>query len=339
MKMKKLILMLMVLLCIGAFVFGGGQGEDADREDQGDQPLKVALILSGPANDQGWNAVALQGLTEAEAEFGIETSYSEQVGVAESEAVFTDYASQGYDLVIGHGFQYGDPAVRVAARFPETKFMAIEGAASSENVASYVIACEEAGYLMGVISAAMSETGKIGIVGGVEQPSIIKVVEAYKLGARFYNPDIVVYDVYIGSFTDVNLGKEAALAMADKGADVLSHIANQAGTGVLKAAQERGLLATGDSWDQSVIAPDTVVCSTIYSVPILVKTAVEKVQSGTYEGGIFNLGMDIGVVDVAPYHNFSTLVPAEVQALVKDLKAQIISGELKVPVIEKSTSN
>jgi len=337
MKMKKLMVILTVLLWGSAFVFGGGGSED--QANQGDQPLRVALILSGPANDQGWNAVALQGLTEAEEQFGIKTSYSEQVGVAESEAVFTDYASQGYNLIIGHGFQYGDPAVRVAARFPDTKFLAIEGAASSDNVASYVIACEEAGYLMGVLSAAMSESGKIGIVGGVEQPSIIKVVEAYKLGAKFYNPDIVVYDVYIGSFTDVNLGKEAALAMADKGADVLSHIANQAGTGVLKAAQERGLLATGDSWDQSVIAPDTIVSSTIYSVPILVKTAVEKVQNGTFEGGIFNLGMDINVVDIAPYHNFESKVPSEVQTLIEDLKTQIISGELKVPVIEKSSSN
>jgi basic membrane protein A len=283
--------------------------------------------------------VALQGLTEAEEACGIEPAYSEHVGIADSEAAFTDYASQGYDLVIGHGFQYGDPAVRVGERFPKTKFMAIEGASSSDNVASYVIACEEAGYLMGVLAASMTKTGKIGMVGGFEQPSIIKVVEAYKLGAKSVNPGITVFDVYVGSFTDVSLGKEAALAMADQGADVLSHIANQAGTGVIKAAEERGLMATGDSWDQSVIAPDTVMCSTIYSVPVLVKTAVENVKNGTYDGGIFNLGMDSGVVDIAPYNNFSDIVPLDVQEKISGLKAQILSGEFDVPLIEKSTSN
>jgi basic membrane protein A len=334
MKIKKMLLPL--FMTMGMVLFAGGQQEVTD---QGENPLRVALILSGPANDQGWNAIALQGLTEAEEEFGIETAYSEHVGVADSESAFTDYASQGYDLVIGHGFQYGDPAVRVGARFPDTKFLAVEGASFSDNAASYVIACEEAGYLMGILAASVSTTGKIGIVGGFEQPSIIKVVEAYKLGAKAYNPDITVYDVYIGSFTDVTLGKEAALAMADKGADVLSHIANQAGTGVILAAQDRGLLATGDSWDQNVIAPETVVCSTIYSVPALVKTAVEHVQNGTFEGGIFHLGMSSGVVDIAPYHDFSTVVSQDVQDRITDLKGQILSGEFDVPLIEKSTSN
>jgi len=324
-----------MILAFGSVIFASGQEEKTTDDGK----MKVALLLSGPANDQGWNAVALQGLTEAEAEFGIETAYSEHVGIADSEAAFTDYASQGYDLVIGHGFQYGDPAVKVGERFKKTKFMAIEGASSSENVASYVMACEEAGYLMGVLAASMSKTGKIGMVGGFEQPSIIKVVEAYKLGAKSVNPDITVFAVYIGSFTDVSLGKEAALAMADQGADVLSHIANQAGTGVIKAAEERGLMATGDSWDQSVIAPETVMCSTIYSVPVLVKTAVEKVKNGTYEGGIFNLGMDVGVVDIAPYNNFSDKIPKDVQKKISDLKAKIISGEFHVPLIEKSTSN
>ena len=62
---------------------------------QAGKTLKVALILSGPANDQGWNAVALQGLKDAEAKYGIESAYSENVGNADSEAAFMDYASQG----------------------------------------------------------------------------------------------------------------------------------------------------------------------------------------------------------------------------------------------------
>ncbi len=330
--MRKMILALFVALCLLAPTFGQSGGAKSAKA------IKVALILSGPANDQGWNAVALQGLKDAEAKYGIQSAYSENVGIADSEAAFMDYASQGYDLVIGHGFQYGDPALSVGKRFPKTKFMAIEANSSGENVASYVIACEEAGYLMGILSASMSKTGKIGMVGGIEQPSIIKVVEAYKLGAKAYNPKIQVMDVYIGSFTDVNLGKEAALAMADKGADVLSHIANQAGTGVIKAAEERGLLSTGDSWDQSVISPKAVVCSTVYNVPTLVMIAVEKVRAGTFKGGVFNMGMSQGVVDIAPYHDFDAKIPKKAKDMIADLKKKITDGKFDVPLILKSTS-
>jgi basic membrane protein A len=303
------------------------------------KPLQVALILSGPANDQGWNAVALQGLKDAETKDGIQSTYSENVGIADSESAFMNYAAQGYDLVIGHGFQYGDPALHVGKQFPKLHFMAIEAHSSGPNVASYDIACEQAGYLMGVLSASMSKTGKIGIVGGIQQPSIVKVVEAYKLGAKAYNPAIQVFDVYIGSFTDVSLGKEAALAMADKGADVLSHIANQAGTGVIKAAEERGLLATGDSFDQNFIAPKTVVCSTIYNVPTLVTIAVDKVKNGTFKGGIFNMGMKEGVVDIASYHDFASKIPQKAKTMIEQLKAKIVSGAFVVPLIEQSTDH
>ncbi|MGB4408046.1 MAG: BMP family protein [Sphaerochaeta sp.] len=329
--MRKKVLLACLVVVLGCSVlFAGGA---AEKKDTGGK-LKVALLLSGPANDQGWNAVAFAGLKAAEEQYNIETAYSENVGIADGEAAYRDYAAQGYDLVIGHGFQFGEPAVRVASQFPKTKFMAIESNSFSENTASYVMACEEAGYLMGMLSASMSKTGTIGIVGGFEQPSIVKVVEAYKLGAKQVNPSIRVLDAYVSSFTDVSLGKEAGLSMADQGADVLSHVANQAGTGVIKAAEERGLLATGDSYDQNSIAPSTVMASTVYSVPALVLTAVDKVMQGTYVGGVYNLGMKEGVVDISGYNSFEDTIPQQVKLLIADTKAKILDGSLKVPVIE-----
>ncbi|AEV27882.1 putative ABC-type transport system, periplasmic component/surface lipoprotein [Sphaerochaeta pleomorpha str. Grapes] len=330
-KTALVMFLILVVACTG--LFAGGSTEKKDENSA----LKVALLLSGPANDQGWNAVAFAGLKAAEEAYKIETAYSENVGIADGEAAFTDYASQGYDLVIGHGFQFGDPAVRVSANFPKTKFMAIESNVFSDNAASYVMACEQAGYLMGMLSASMSKTGIIGMVGGFEQPSIVKVVEAYKLGAKAVNPSVKVLEVYISSFTDVSLGKEAALSMADQGADVLSHIANQAGTGVIKAAEERGLLATGDSYDQNSIAPNTVMASTIYSVPALVLSAVEKVSTKTYVGGVFNLGMKDGVVDISGYNSFESKIPATTKQLISDTRLRILDGSFSVPLIETRT--
>jgi basic membrane protein A len=332
--MKKTLLVACLVLVLGtSLLFAGGAAE----KDEVDGKMKVALLLSGPANDQGWNAVAFAGLKEAEEKYNLQTAYSENVGIADGEAAFRDYAAQGYDLVIGHGFQFGEPAVRVSSQFPDTKFMAIESNVYSDNAASYVMACEEAGYLMGMFAASMSESGTIGIVGGFEQPSIVKVLEAYKIGAKAVNPSIKVLEAYVSSFTDVALGKEAALSMADQGADVLSHCANQAGTGVIKAAEERGLLATGDSYDQNSIAPDTVMASTIYSVPALVLTAVEKVSTDTYEGGVFNLGMKDGVVDISGYNSFEDKIPQDVKDLIASTRQQILDGSFTVPLIETRT--
>ena len=317
----------------------GVAGSQADAQAaEKEKKLKVAILVSGPVNDSGWNAAAYQGLKDIEEKFGFETAYTENVQVADIEAAYIDYASQGYDLVIGHGFEFGEPAVRVGERYPETKFVAIESNVQSENVASYRLACKEAGYLMGVLAASMANTGRLGIIGGVEQPSIVQVLEAYKLGAKSVNSEIEVYDIYVGTFTDVAKGKEAAMAMIDKGADVLSHCANQAGTGLIKAAEAKGLMSTGDSIDQNSLAPDTIMSSTIYNVPALVVNAAERLKNGTFEGGVFELGMKEGVIDIAPYHAFEEQIPEDVKAHIADLKQQIMNGTLVVPSIEQKTS-
>lgn len=331
--MKKKIAILIMSLMMLFVVAGCSSGGSKD-----DGELKVALLLSGPANDQGWNATALEGLKQAESTYGIKTAYMENVQLADMEAAYTDYATQGYDLIIGHGFQFGEAAVKVAKNFPDQSFMATESNSQSDNMASYVMSCEQGAYLMGILSASMSKTAKIGVVGGFEQPSIVKEVEAYKLGAKSVNPNITVYTAYVSSWTDVTLGKEAGLSMADKGADVLYHVANQAGTGVIKAAEERGLLALGNSYDQSSMAPNTIMCSTVYSMPKVIMAAVEKVQNKDFKGGIIHLGMKDDVVGISGYGTFDSKIPAEVKSKIDSAKKDIISGTLNVPVIEKTTN-
>lgn len=333
--MKKILVSLLVV-CMIFGVTGCGSSENAAGD--ANAPIKVALALTGPANDGGWNAVAYEGLKAVEEEFGAEVSYTENVQATDMEAVFTDYAAQGYDVVIGHGFQFGDPALKVGEKYPDTKFVCIEATAEGENVASYGMKCKEGAYLMGVLAASMSKTDSIGMVSGLEGPSLIKIVEGYKMGAREVNPDIKIAQAYTGSFTDIAKAKEAAMAMINGGADVLSHCANQAGMGVIKAAEENGLLATGDSYDQNVISENTVMGSTVYNVPILIKAAVKDVIDGTFEGGIHELGMKEGVVDIAPYNGFEDKIPAEVKDKIADLKSKIISGEVVVPDVVEITN-
>lgn len=330
--MKKLVVLLLVTLLACAFVLGGCAQKLAVNDK-----LKVALILSGPANDQGWNAIALEGLVAAEEQFGIETAYMENVDIAATEAAYRDYAAQGYDLIIGHGFQFGDPAAKVSKDFPDAFFMATESASQSENMASYVMSCEQGAYLMGILCASMSKTNIIGVVGAFEQPSITKELEAFKAGAKDTVPGIQVLEIYINSYVDATLGKEAAMSMIRQNADVLYQVANQAGTGVITAAQENGILCCGNSYDQNSIAPETVMCSTVYNMPKVITTAVGAAIDGTYKGGIFYLGMKEGVVDIAGYNGFEDKIPQDVKDNIAAKKDAIIKGEFIVPLIETPT--
>ena len=239
--------------------------------------------------------------------------------------------------MIGHGFQYGDPAVRVGKKFPKTKFVAIEGNASSENAASYRIACEEAGYLMGILAASVSKSGVIGMVGGVEQPSIVKVVEAYKRGAKSYRSDIKVLESYISTFTDVAKGKEAAVALFDQGADVVYHAAGGSGACLFDAAKETSeasgtkVWAIGVDSDQyNLVDPavqEFVLTSMLKRVDVAVFTVCTALHAGEPLPPINMLDLAIGGVGYATSGGFIDDYVAELDAMA----AAISSGELVVP--------
>lgn len=325
--------MLALILLCSVMVTACGEGSDNGKAEG---EYKMALLLSGPANDQGWNATAVEGLTKVKDELGFETAYMENVQLADTEASFRDYASQGYNLIMGHGFQYGEPALKVAKEFPNAYFASTESNSQGENMASYVVGAEQGAYIMGLIAGSMTKANKVGVVGGFEQPSIIKEVEAFKLGVKEVKPEAEVASVYISSFTDVTAGSTAAKSMIDQGADILYHVANQAGTGVIKSAEEAKILALGNSYDQNSIAPDTVICSTVYNIPKVVYEAAKQVKEGDFKGGVFNLGMTEGVVEIAPFHSFEEKLSAETKELINKKIEEIKNGSFEVPIIEKA---
>lgn len=331
--MKKIIsLVLAAVLCFACFA-----GCGASTAEESATPDSMALILSGPANDQGWNAVAVGGMEATAAQYNLKTTIMENVEIADMESAYRQLAAEGYDIIVGHGYQFGEPAAKVSSEFPNKFFMATESASQSENMASYVMACEQGAYIMGILCAGMSESNIIGVLGGFEQPSITKELEAFKLGAKVVNPDIQVLEIYINSFVDTNLGYEAAMTMIGQGADVIYQVANQAGNGAIKACEEKNVYCCGNSYDQSSIAPAHVLSSTVYNMDQVMLTAVGAMLDGTFKGGVYNLGMDKKVVEIAPYHDLEGKIPQEIRDLITDSCAKIISGELEIPVIETPT--
>ena len=140
-----------------------------------------------------------------------------QLEVADISAAFADYASAGYDVVIGHGYEFGDPALEVAETYPDTKFICTEADASADNVASYVMACEQTAYVEGIIAASTSESGKLGAIGPIPGDSLVKIINGYEDGAKSVNPDIEVQTAWTNSFVDTQLAQEAAKAMIENG--------------------------------------------------------------------------------------------------------------------------
>lgn len=336
--MKKAVALMLGFTLAAGSLAGCGSSTQSDSANGGTEAsgessdaLRVALCLTGARNDMGWCQSAYEGLELIEEEFGCEVACTENVDAADMVATFTDYAADGYDVVIGHGFQFGDPALEVGELYPDTKFICIEADASAENVASYVMKCEETAYLQGILAASMSESGVIGMIGPVQGASLLKIVNGYEDGAKTVNPDIQYQVAWSNSYTDTATAQEAAQAMIDQGADVIGHCANESGTGAINAAAAAGVYATGDSYDQSSLASQTILTSAVYNVPQLIKAAIEDVLNDEFEGTVKELGMAEGIVELVYNPDMESAIPEDVRQLLDDTEASIKSGEFTVP--------
>ena len=229
-------------------------------------------------------------------------------------------------MVIGHGYEFGDPALEVAETYPATKFICTESDASSDNVASYVMACEQTAYVEGIIAASMTKSDKLGAIGPIQGDSLVKIVNGYEDGAKSVNPDIEVQTAWTNSFVDTQLAQEAAKAMIENGVDVIKHCANACGNGAIAAAVDADIWCQGDSYDQSSLAPENILDSAIYNLDVVIDKAIESVVDDSFEGDVYNLGMADGAVEVLLSDNLTD----EVKATAQDAIDKIVSGELEV---------
>jgi basic membrane protein A len=313
---------LYILIVLGLLLTACG-GTAPPDEDEG---LKVALLISQTCTTSDWDARACKGLEQLE-DAGYTVAKTEQLTDPDMEAAFRDYASQGYDIVIGHSFGFGAAALAAAPDFQDSFFFVDAGAHEAENVASFVPAEEQNHYLAGVLAARMTETGKIGFIGGFDYPSLIKEVVGVMEGAGSVDPNIEVRISWVGSWGDPVKAQELAVAMVEEGVDVIIAQASGGDPGIWKTLQESGgwVIQAVNSCMESV--PDICLSSVDVTWEDVIVSGVEKYANGELEGTIYEMGIAEGGVDLGTIHES---VPQEIVDEVMALRQQIIDGTLVI---------
>ena len=301
-----------------------------------DGAFRVALLTPGSIADGGWNAGAYEGLLAIRDELGAEVRHVETRTPAEFEDGFRDFAARGFALVFGHGFEYQEAAARVGAEFPETVFITTSGNTVRDNVAPMVFELEQATYLCGVLAARITESGVLGLIGGIDLPSIRSTFIAFAAGARSVRPEVEVREVFIGNFDDTAAAREAALALIEEGADVLMHQANNAGRGVFRAASDRSragqrVFAFGTNRNQNAMAPDVVLASATLDIPAALLEVARRVREGRFTPAPLRLGLADGIVALELNPALRARIPAGVPEELGRLEQEIRSGERTVP--------
>jgi basic membrane protein A and related proteins len=291
------------------------------------RPFRVALIMNGTIGDGGWNQLAYMGLQQV-SRAGCVTGYAENVAQADVMAMSRGYAEDGYDLVIGHGFEFTATFQEIGPDYPDQSFFVTAFAPDDtipKNVAFVDMNYYALSYAAGALAALIAPAGRgVGFVGGQDNPSQRRMMYRFEDGARATVPGINAMGIVPGDFNNASLGREAASTMIGHGAGVIWHAADVTGLGALRGAEEAGVRAIGCYTDQWMVAPKAVASSTVINIPWMVEEIVRLTQARAFPGG----GMWTPRLDQlwAMKWRGGTVNPALVTAAAADRFAQIWSG-------------
>jgi basic membrane lipoprotein Med (substrate-binding protein (PBP1-ABC) superfamily) len=325
---------LVLLAMLAGACGGGGGGEEAGV-------LRVAAIMPSTVNDLAFSQSMYDALIKIQEDMGgeerMELVYSENMFVVDdAAAAIRDYASEGYDLIIAHGSQYGSSLKEIAPDFPETSFahgttvdtFVDEGI---NNVFAYEAASQEGGYVNGVMAAKLTKSNVIGVVGPIETGDAKLYIDGFVAGVEATNPDAQVNVNYIGSFSDVALASEAASTHISAGADVLAGTAQMV-VGAIGKAEENNVLWFGTQASQTSLAPSIVVANQIYDWTVVLNDILDQMAEGVYGGKAYVITLENGgeVMEYNPEFDLR----ADVKQLAEETTQGIIDGSITIPIGE-----
>ena len=299
------------------------------------QEFQAAVVFDmGGKFDKSFNQSAYDGAERFKMETGVSYREFEVTSPTQREQAIRNMARRGSTIIVGIGFAQAAAIETVAKEFPDRKFAIIDMVVDLPNVRSVVFREHEGSFLVGMVAALASKTGKIGFIGGMDIPLIRNFAAGYVEGAKYVNPDIVVYENMTGTtpaaWNDPGKGSELALSQFGRGADVVYAAAGGTGVGVYQAAKDSGNMAIGVDSNQNYLHPGTMLTSMIKRVDVAVFNAFNDARNNEWTSGIVSLGIaENGVGYSIDEHNRS-MITAEMEARVEQARQDIISGKIVV---------
>ena len=339
--------LILIALCTALALLVGCADSSNPSTDGGDDSagaMKLALVTTvAGLGDEAWNDTNYAGVKAFADENGIDLTLVEPAEMQDVQNAATQLGQQGYDLVFISENTSSEYMGEIADQFPDTHYVLPEGTIfDRDNITSIVFDTGGVGFLCGAYSVLMNDylgAGKTaGWVGGIRNPILMQTEYSTLAGARYVGGDLDI--VYVGSFTDIAMGKEAALSMYNSGTAIVAAFAGGASSGVYQAAEafEDGKYAMGCATGQFSTSPDRIIASNVKSIDVLNEKICQEFADGTlisgqYDATVANGGVSLRYNPINQELNDKT--PQEIKDQIKELEEKIISGEIVPPITEE----
>jgi len=288
--------------------------------------FKIAMVLPGIITDKAWNQAGFSGLNTAKTKLGVETAYVEKVAPADQTEALSDFARRGYNLIFAHGGQFDAAIQQVAAQFPKTFFVGVNGAIKGANMASLRIDHLQTSYICGIIGATMTKSNKLAYLAAQSFQATDEELRGFELGAKSVKPNVKVTPSYTGDWNDPAKAKEATLALISAGVDVIYQWLDNASPAVLQTSAEKGVFAFGNTIDQQDVAPKAVLTSAVKRIDLAIAFLADLATKGNLKGEVYTIGLE--KPEILYLGKFGEMVPKELQEKALKTKEAILAKKL-----------
>ena len=316
---------------------------------QAADPFKVGFVYVGPIGDHGWTYRHDEGRKAVEAAFGdkVKTTYVENVSEGpDAERVIRQLASSGHGLIFTTSFGFMNPTLKVAKEFPKVKFEHATGYKRAPNLSTYSGRFYEGRHVAGLIAGHMTKTNVIGYIASFPIPEVVRGINAFTLALRSVNPKAEVKVVWVNTWYDPGKEGDAAKALIDQGADVISQHTDSPAP--LQVAESRGAFAIGQASDMKRFAPKAQLMAIVDDWNPYYVARTKAAMEGTWKSQDTWDGIEPGMVVVASINkSLPDNVRAKAMQAVEDLKSGKVhafdgpvkdqSGTVRVPAGEHAS--
>ena len=335
MQLKKLFAVGLTAIMMSSLLVGC-----SSKTESNEDVYKIGMISdTGGVNDESFNQSTWEGLQQAQEKYGkdkVQVKYVESSQEADYTPNIETFVEEDLDLIIGVGYKMAGAIEEASKNYPDVQFAIIDHSYEKqpENVTSLIYEDNTAAYLAGLVAAKKTETNKVAFIGGIKSATLDKFEYGFRAGVKAANPNCELTVRYLNSFSDSALAKSVANQMHKDGVDVIYTAAGAAGTGAIEAAKENNKMAIGVDVDQSPLAPDNIISSTMKNVNVSIVNLVGEILEDNYQGGqvIVNTlaSGGVGLSDSTKDH-----VSKDILDYVNEQAGKIKSGEIVVPENEK----
>ncbi|HJY69573.1 MAG TPA: BMP family ABC transporter substrate-binding protein [Streptosporangiaceae bacterium] len=328
----------------------------------GAKTLACMVTDTGGIDDRSFNASSWAGMqAAATANPNITVKYLQSTTQSDYTPNINTFIGEKCNIIVTVGFLMGAATEAAAKANPNQKFAIVDCSyatqcltgAKEPNIDQLTYNTVQDGFLGGYLAAGVTKTGKVATFGGIELPTVTIYMDGYWDGVQYYNTKHGTHvqvlgwneqtqkGSFTGDFTNQTKGQTLTQTFISEGADIIFPVAGNVGLGAAKAVQSADQAAGSNKVNMMWVDVDGCVSAATYcpyfitsvekGIVASVKSVVLSTANSTFQGGTYIGTLANGGAVLAPFHDFSSKVPASLQAELQTLTTGIENGSIQTP--------